>query len=157
MRVSLQHHQYHSIMKRYKLNQAYIDRELALYHNGNAAEVLAVAEQRLNEQANGCREDIISWALQGMTIDEIHDQLVEWNNHTLANHMEVIRDIYREAINRKAMCNKTVTYHRPPTKGEIAFGYGATHYIDLPYLECLNRFGKLKKRLKGRDGLWYSR
>ena len=157
MRVSLQHHQYHSIMKKYKLNQAYIDRELALYHNGNAAEVLAVAEQRLNEQAKDCKEHIISWALQGMSIEEIHDQLVEWNNHTLANHVEVIRDIYTDAINRANLRNKTLTYHRQPTKAEIAFGYGAIHYIEIPYAECLNRFGKLKKRLKAKDGLWYSR
>ena len=141
-------------MKKYKLNQAYIDRELALYHNGNPAEVLEVAEQRLNEQAEDCRECIMTWALEGKTVDEIHDQLVEWNNHTLANHVEVIQDIYNDAIKLK---NKTVTYHRPPTKAEIAFGYGAIHYIEIPRLECLNRFGKLKKRLKAKDGLWYSR
>lgn len=141
-------------MKKYKLNQAYIDRELALYHKGNAAEVLAAAEQRLNEQAEDCRECIMTWALEGKSVDEIHDQLVDWNNHTLCNHMEVIRDIYNEAM---AIKDKTVTYHRPPTKAEIAFGYGATHYLEIPYLECLNRFGSPKKRIKAKDGLWYSR
>lgn len=27
-------------------------------------------------------------------------------------------------------------YHRPPTKGEIEFGYGATHYRTFPLEEC---------------------
>ena len=55
------------------------------------------------------------------------------------------------------MEGKSVTYHRPPSKAEIAFGYGAIHYIEIPYAECLNRFGKLKKRIKAKDGHWYSR
>lgn len=102
-------------MKKYKLNQAYIDRELALYHKQDATEVLKIAEQRLNEQAKDCKEHIIAWALQGMSVEEIKEQLVDWNNHTLANHPEVIHDIYKDAINRANLRNKTITYHRPPT------------------------------------------
>ena len=144
-------------MKKYRLNQAYIDRQLALYPKEDKYKVLEVAEQRLNEQAKDCKEQITAWVLQGMSVEEIHEQLVDWNNHTLANHIEVIRDIYSDAINRANMRNKTVTYHRMPTKAEINLGYGAIHYIELPYLECLSRFGKLKKRIKAKDGLWYSR
>jgi hypothetical protein len=144
-------------MKKYKLNQAYIDRQLALYTDVNATKILKIAEERLNEQANDCKSDIIRWALQGISIEQIHDKLVEWNNHTLANHMEVVQDIYDDAIKNADVIEKSVTYHRLPTKAEIAFGYGAMHYIEIPYLECINRFGNPKKRIKAKDGHWYSR
>ena len=51
-----------------------------------------------------------------------------------------------------------VTYHRPPTRGEIAFGEGATHYRTFPVDECLKpgtRF--LKAWFVADDGLRYYR
>lgn len=46
---------------------------------------------------------------------------------------------------------------RNPTRGEIAFGYGATHYRDFPLEACINKQGKIKKRLFAKDEqLWYS-
>ena len=53
----------------------------------------------------------------------------------------------------------SVTYHRPPTKPEIRFGHGATHYRDF-YLEDCTRKGTriLKKWFKAKDdGLRYYR
>lgn len=51
-----------------------------------------------------------------------------------------------------------LTYHRKPTKGEIKFGYGATHYRDFDVTECLKKDGDIKKRIKGKDdGLIYTR
>ena len=52
------------------------------------------------------------------------------------------------------------TYHREPTRGEIAFGYGATHYRDFPPEDVVTkRIGQLvvlKKWLKAKDdGLRY--
>jgi len=56
-----------------------------------------------------------------------------------------------------------ITYRRNPTKAEIAFGYGATHYKHFPIEKCkTGRFYSwgapiLKKWLKGDDGLRYYR
>jgi hypothetical protein len=54
--------------------------------------------------------------------------------------------------------SQTVEYSRNPTPAEIRFGYGATHYADFPLSECLNqKEARFKKRLKGSDGLIYTR
>jgi hypothetical protein len=52
-----------------------------------------------------------------------------------------------------------VTYHREPTAYEISFGYGATHYRDFPFWQCLHpNTGKIKKWLiASDDGLRYYR
>ncbi len=53
---------------------------------------------------------------------------------------------------------ETVTYHRPPTKSELAFGYGATHYRDFAVNECIWPDKTLKAWLKADDdGLRYYR
>ena len=50
------------------------------------------------------------------------------------------------------------TYHREPTQSEIAFGYGATHYLDIPGSICLKKDGLPKKWLiNPMDGLRYYR
>lgn len=50
-----------------------------------------------------------------------------------------------------------VTYHRNPTKWELKFGEGATHYRDFPLKECLKPDNSLKKWLLADDGLRYYR
>lgn len=51
-----------------------------------------------------------------------------------------------------------IQYHRNPTKGEIKFGYGATHYATFNRSECINKEGNLKKWfLSHRDNLRYYR
>lgn len=63
----------------------------------------------------------------------------------------------------KNIKNKPITYHRKPTPSEIKFGYGATHYRDFPFDECVKGVSKsglpiLKQRLKAKDdGLIYTR
>ena len=53
---------------------------------------------------------------------------------------------------------ETLSYHRKPTMAEIRFGYGATHYADIPLETCISDDGKIKAKLKSPvDGLWYSR
>jgi len=48
------------------------------------------------------------------------------------------------------------TYWRRPTKEEIKFGYGATHYRDFDVNECFNDDGTFKLSLIGKDdGLKY--
>ncbi len=50
-------------------------------------------------------------------------------------------------------------YHRPPTKGEIRFGYGATHYRTFPIETCCQTGTRIpKKWFKAEDdGLRYYR
>jgi hypothetical protein len=52
-----------------------------------------------------------------------------------------------------------VTYHRPPTKGEIRFGHGATHYKDFPIEECCHKGTRFLKKwfVAKDDGLRYYR
>jgi hypothetical protein len=40
-----------------------------------------------------------------------------------------------------------ITYHREPTKAEIKFGHGATHYKDFPLSQCTKKDGNYKKWL----------
>lgn len=49
-----------------------------------------------------------------------------------------------------------IQYHRTPTKGEIKFGYGATHYATFKRSECINNEGNIKKWfVSHRDSLRY--
>lgn len=54
---------------------------------------------------------------------------------------------------------KTVTYHRNPTKAEIKFGNGATHYRDFSIEECCVKGTRFLKRwfVAENDGLRYYR
>ena len=45
-------------------------------------------------------------------------------------------------------CPHYVEYNRPPTKGEIAFGYGVTHYREIPTEWVIKPGGKFKKWMK---------
>jgi hypothetical protein len=49
-------------------------------------------------------------------------------------------------------------YHRPPTAGEIRFGYGATHYRTFTVEECCFPGTRIAKRwFVADDGLRYYR
>lgn len=51
-----------------------------------------------------------------------------------------------------------VEYHRPPTKSEITFGHGATHYRTFPVDECTHKDRTLKVWfVAADDGLRYYR
>lgn len=53
---------------------------------------------------------------------------------------------------------QSVTYHRPPTKGEIAFGYGAIHYRDFSPVDCCHKGTRVPKVwFVADDGLRYYR
>lgn len=56
-----------------------------------------------------------------------------------------------------ALVDKKVEYRRKPTASEIRFGEGAAHYRDFDFFECIGANGKFKKRIKGNDGLIYTR
>jgi len=47
-------------------------------------------------------------------------------------------------------------YHRPPTKAEIKFGYGAIHYRTFTVAECCHTGTRIKKKwFVADDGLRY--
>lgn len=55
-------------------------------------------------------------------------------------------------VETQSMCG-----FRNPTKAEIAFGYGATHYRCFPIEMCVKKDGEMKRRLFAKDeGLWYT-
>lgn len=70
--------------------------------------------------------------------------------------MKTARMMFPWLSDKEREC-QSITAHRRPTQGEIAFGYGAEHYRDFPIEKCINRHGKLKLRLFAKDGqLWYT-
>ena len=52
---------------------------------------------------------------------------------------------------------ETITYHRPPTKAEIKFGYGAMYYADFSIEECCHEGTRIPKKwfVSQYDGLRY--
>ena len=50
---------------------------------------------------------------------------------------------------------KRIAYYRNPTQGEIGFGYGCLHYIDLPISQCQKSNGRLKKWVKKDNQRYY--
>jgi hypothetical protein len=56
--------------------------------------------------------------------------------------------IHISLITRKP---KVITYCRKPTPEEIKFGYGATHYRDFDFEECVKKNGYIKKYIVAKD------
>lgn len=52
---------------------------------------------------------------------------------------------------------ETITYHRPPTKGEINRGYGAMHYVYFDLIDCCHKGTRIPKKwfISQYDGLRY--
>lgn len=46
---------------------------------------------------------------------------------------------------------ETITYWRNPTKSEIKFGHGATHYRDFEFIKCFDANGNLKLKVRASD------
>ena len=46
---------------------------------------------------------------------------------------------------------KTLKYLRRPTKAEIKFGYGATHYRDFDFESCFDEDGFQKDKVRASD------
>ena len=78
---------------------------------------------------------------------------------TYAEYFDLLKELMVSiGYNNLQITNRQkFTAHRPPTKGEISFGHGATHHRDFTASEIgINPKGELKKRFKATDGLWYS-
>ncbi len=77
-----------------------------------------------------------------------------------ANYNEY-QDLLKELIwkgykNLKVMNKQTIEAHREPTKAEIKFGEGATHWLTVALSETLNKKGDIKKWfINPYDGLRY--
>lgn len=79
------------------------------------------------------------------------EQAKKWIDHKV---------LAMEAISKRTgrPCPHLIECSRNPTRGEIAFGYGATHYLDIPTEWLIKPNGKLKEWTKHKeDGLRYYR
>jgi hypothetical protein len=66
---------------------------------------------------------------------------------------ELIGQGYKDLV---IMNSQQITAHREPTKGEIKFGEGATHYRDFTMAEIgITKTGDIKQWFKADDGLRY--
>jgi len=74
-------------------------------------------------------------------------------------YADLLRELIGQGYNDLSILNDdTIEYHRPPTKEEIKFGEGATHYRSFILNEIgVNKTGKLKKWFVALDGLRYYR
>lgn len=62
-----------------------------------------------------------------------------------------------QTLNIRGVQERLIEYHRKPTKREIKFGHGATHYKTFAESACKKKDGTIKKRLKCPiDGLIYT-
>jgi hypothetical protein len=60
-------------------------------------------------------------------------------------------------LNITGVQTRVIEYSRKPTKSEIKFGHGATHYKSFDESACSKKDGSIKKRLKCPiDGLIYT-
>ena len=91
--------------------------------------------------------------------------LATWSNQWGADRQKTVfydysgyqvAEIIKESIDESL--NKPITYHRPPTKGEINWGAGATHYKDFILSDVVKQCGNVKKWIVcPQDGLRYYR
>jgi hypothetical protein len=72
-----------------------------------------------------------------------------------ANYNEYA-DLLKELIgqgykNLEVLNSQQIEMHRKPTKGEIKFGEGATHYRCFPIGDVLDKKGNIKQWIKAKD------
>jgi hypothetical protein len=72
-------------------------------------------------------------------------------------YADLLKELISIGYNLNILNEQETEYHRPPTKGEIKFGEGATHYRTFRLAELLKPNGDIKQRFKANDGLFYSR
>lgn len=96
------------------------------------------------------RKGLISKAYLGLE-NGPHWALFE---HNTQKHIKTYNS-FGECINN--VYPETIEGHRPPTRAEIRFGEGATHYKIFSTLDCVKPCGTLKKWIKcPYDGLRYN-
>ena len=78
---------------------------------------------------------------------------------TYSEYQHLLRELVVQVgyKNLEITNRQKITAHRPPTKGEILFGHGVTHYRDFTAAEIgINSKGQLNGMFKADDGLFYS-
>jgi len=61
-------------------------------------------------------------------------------------YQDLLKELIGQGYNDLIVLNyQPIVVHRPPTKSEIKFGYGATHYKDYNLSAILNKMGNIKK------------
>lgn len=74
-----------------------------------------------------------------------------------AEYQFLLKELIGLGYNFNVLNSQVIEYHRKPTKAEIMFGHGVTHYKDFLPEKYLNvKTGDLKSRLKDIDGLIYT-
>ena len=95
--------------------------------------------------------------------EEFNEELNVMISSTKAAKFEDFAESFYEELNKRENGNLrllnlndegTIEYHRPPTKEEISFGYGAEHYIDVPFIEVIDKDMNIKRNIT-REGLKY--
>ena len=95
--------------------------------------------------------------------EEYNEELNVMISSTKAAKFEDFAESFYEELNKRENGNLrllnlndegTIEYHRPPTKEEISFGYGAEHYIDVPFIEVIDKDMNIKRNIT-REGLKY--
>jgi hypothetical protein len=56
--------------------------------------------------------------------------------------------MHKSQVNKKT---EVLEYWRNPTKAEIKFGYGATHYRNFDFDDCFDTEGYLKLKVRASD------
>lgn len=78
------------------------------------------------------------------------DYANECKEATTNEYLPLLRELIEQGYNDLQIMNsQTIQCHRPPTKGEIKFGEGATHYRDFP----LSVIGLKKGKAEWKD--WF--
>jgi len=87
------------------------------------------------------------------------DYANECKEAIFSQYADLLKELIGQGYNDLCiMNNDVIEYHRKPTKEEIKFGEGATHYRSFILNEIgVNKTGKLKKWFVALDGLRYYR
>lgn len=75
--------------------------------------------------------------------------MIVFQSYNLQDECDAINEMLK-------LSDKTITYHRNPTKAEIRFGEGAAHHRDFYYYECTRDGENFKKWLTDENDVrWY--
>ena len=66
---------------------------------------------------------------------------------------DLLKELIGQGYKLQVLNNQSIELHRKPTKGEIKFGEGATHYRNFLIGEVLDKKGNIKKWVKTNDDL----
>lgn len=66
---------------------------------------------------------------------------------------DLLKELIEQGYSLEVLNSQSIELRRPPTKDEIKFGEGATHYRDFLIGEVLDKEGNIKQWVKAKDDL----